>query len=88
MSMGDVYNCADLARQMDVSEGMLALMMEDLARKGYLAPLATAAEGGCSGCGGCGRYQACAHCSPEEKTVSKGWVLTAKGREAAERRRQ
>jgi predicted metal-binding protein len=83
MSTGDVYSRADLARRLGVSEGLLAQMIKDLVRKGYLAPLATALDcGSCSGCNGC---KACNCCGSSEATMPKGWALTAKGIEMAKR---
>jgi hypothetical protein len=86
MSKGNVYGRADLARRLGISEGLLSLIMEDLARKGYLAALDT--PSGCSVCGGCGGSKACNGCGSSEATVLKGWALTAKGLEAAKRYRQ
>jgi hypothetical protein len=86
MLIGNVHSGADLARRLGISEGLLAQMMEDLARKGYLAAVET--PSGCSGCAGCGGSKACNSCGPNEATTRKGWALTAKGLEAAERYRQ
>ncbi len=84
MFTGDVHSHADLARRLDISEGLLSQMMEDLARKGYLAALDTSLD--CEGCGGCGGDKACGGCGFDETNELKGWALTAKGRKAAERR--
>lgn len=83
MSTGDVHSHADLARRLGISEGLLSQMMEELARKGYLAALDTSLD--CDGCGGCGGGKACSGCAFGETNALKGWALTAKGREAAER---
>jgi hypothetical protein len=84
MVKGDVHSHADLARRLAISEGLLAQMMEDLARKGYLAAMET--PSGCEGCGRCGGGKTCSSCGLSEANRLKGWALTAKGREAAERR--
>jgi hypothetical protein len=83
MSKGNVHSRADLARRLGTSEGLLSQVMEDLARKGYLAPLATPSDW--SGCGG---GKACNGCGSSGTTIFKGWALTAKGLEAAKRYRQ
>jgi hypothetical protein len=83
MSTGNVYSRADLARRLGVSEGLLAQMMEDLARKGYLAPLTAALD--CGGCSRCNGRKVCNGCGSSEATMPKGWALTAKGIETAKR---
>jgi hypothetical protein len=81
-----------LARRLDISEGMLAQLIEDLARRGYLAPVETTAGCGvaCGSCGGgsgaCTPQVSCAHCSlaKPKPTATKSWTLTQKGRRLAE----
>ena len=34
---GGIRSTAELARRLDISEGLVGLMMEDLTRRGYLA---------------------------------------------------
>ena len=77
-----------LAQQLDVSEGLLTQMMEDLARKGYLAPLVTASDTGCNGCAGCAVKKPNPCCPQITSHASKGWMLTEKGVEAAKRYQQ
>lgn len=89
ISTGDVHSRADLARQLDISEGLLAQMMNELARRGYLASLANDTTGTMEttdktgACQGCKLSAACSGCSIKEKPLLAGWVLTAKGRAAA-----
>jgi hypothetical protein len=83
MSKGEVHSYADLARQLDVSEDLLARMMEDLANKGYLTPLATSEEHARGGCSGCPLRKACNGNPSGKATVPQGWGLTAKGCAAA-----
>ncbi len=53
---GGISSTAELARRLDISEGLVGLMVEDLTRRGYLAPL----DAGCSsGCDACGLAAAC-----------------------------
>jgi hypothetical protein len=85
MSTGDVYSRADLVRRLDISEGLLAQMMEDLARKGYLA--AREASLACGSCNGCGESKTCNDYGSSEVTNLKSWALTAKGLDAAKRAR-
>ena len=70
VGQGGVHSYADLARQLDVSEELLERMLQDLARMGYLRPIADGCEAHCAGC-------------PLEKTCAIGgptrvWTLTEK----------
>jgi len=72
---GGVHSYADLAHQLDVSEELLEQMLQDLARRGYLRPVA----GGCLGqCTSCPLVRTCAVGGPTQV-----WVLTKKGLKAA-----
>lgn len=86
MAACDVYNQADLARQLGISEDLLSRMLEDLARKGYLTSLASggASQGSCSGCS---LRKSCAGCSSGRPSLLSGWTLTDKGRAAAAQHR-
>jgi predicted ArsR family transcriptional regulator len=71
VGQGGVHRYADLARQLDVTEELLEQMLQDLARMGYLRPLADGCEAQCAGC-------------PLTKTCALGgptrvWALTEKG---------
>jgi len=68
---GGVHSYADLARQLGVSEGLLEQMIEDLARMGYLRPVAGSCE---SQCTGCPLAETCAIGGP-----TRVWTLTEKG---------
>jgi hypothetical protein len=73
---GGVHSYEDLAKHLSISEPLLEMMLEDLARLGYLR----AVEGGCGAhCSGC----ATNGCS----IIGRGhlWALTAKGARAAAR---
>ena len=74
---GGIHSTAELARRLDVSEGLVSAMAADLARRGYLEPL----EAGCgTGCDGCGLAAAC---SPSRGNAPAPMLmLTAKGRAA------
>jgi hypothetical protein len=50
VGQGGVHSYADLARQLDVNEELLEQMLEDLARMGYLRPVADGCEAHCTGC--------------------------------------
>lgn len=53
---GGVHSTVALARQFGVSEGLLAQMIDDLVRMGYLKPVSGGCEGQCDACplaGGC-----------------------------------
>ena len=86
MSRGEARTSADLATRLGVSEGFLSQMMEDLARRGYLASRQMAS--GCDGCSGCDTSRTSNGCALSEATASKTWVLTTKGSEAAKHYRQ
>jgi transcriptional regulator with XRE-family HTH domain len=71
VAQGGVHNQRELARRLGVSEGLLAQMLQGLARMGYLRPMAE----GCDAC--------CAAC-PLAKTCAVGgptrvWALTERG---------
>jgi len=68
---GGVHSCADLARELGVSEGLLGQMIEDLARMGYLRPVA---DGCKTHCAGCPLAETCAIGGP-----TRVWALTDKG---------
>ena len=72
---GGVHSTAELARQLGVSEALLATMTGDLTRRGYLAPV----DNGCgTGCDGCGMGKACAPAFGNAPAPML--MLTAKGR--------
>jgi hypothetical protein len=52
---GGIHSYEDLARHLDVSQPLLEMMLEDLARQGYLRAVGSHCDGGCAGCplGGC-----------------------------------
>lgn len=56
VAQGGVHSTVVLARELDVSEGLLAQMIDDLVRMGYLKPVSGGCEGQCDACplaGGC-----------------------------------
>lgn len=81
MATGDAHSHADLAQQLEISEDLLARMLETLAHKGYLVPLATPED---SACRACGLHKACSHCPSQAVAEPRGWMLTTKGRAAAQ----
>jgi predicted ArsR family transcriptional regulator len=70
LGQGGVHSYADLARQLDVSEELLEQMLEDLARMGYLRPLADGCE---THCAGCRMAETCAVGNP-----TRVWTLTSR----------
>jgi predicted ArsR family transcriptional regulator len=58
IEQGGPWTTEALARELDTSPEMVAAMLEDLARRGYVKPVE-------SGCGG-----ACAHCSMAAKCAT------------------
>ncbi len=75
---GGVHSCATLADQLHVSTGLLAQMLQNLARMGYIAPVGGACD--TSQCHHCPLGGSCA-------TDAQGnvWLLTDKGAQAAVR---
>ena len=71
VGQGGVHSYTDLARQLDVSEDLLEQMLQDLARMGYLRPVADGCEAHCAGCPMVGT---CAIGGP-----TRVWTLTEKG---------
>lgn len=68
---GGTYNLSELAQELGVSEELLRQMIEDLAQRGYLRPVAGDCQGHCAGC-------------PLAKTCTIGgptrvWALTERG---------
>ena len=47
---GGLHSHTDLARELGVSEGLVGQMIEDLARMGYLRPVAGNCQSQCTGC--------------------------------------
>ena len=72
---------ADPENEGQISEYLLARMLETLAHKGYLVPLATPED---SACRACGLHKACSHCPSQAVAEPRGWMLTTKGRAAAQ----
>ena len=77
---GGIHSTADLARRLEVGEGLLAAMVDDLSRRGYLA----AVDQSCgAACDGCGVRSACA--APGATPPARLLALTDRGRRAAGR---
>jgi hypothetical protein len=73
LSEGGIRSTAELARRLEVSEGLVGLMMEDLTRRGYLASLGSDCS---TGCGSCGLATACGTTGKSAPVLT----LTEKGR--------
>lgn len=71
----------ELARQLDVSQELVRLMAEDLARRGYLAARAD----GCTTCQGCALAAACG--TRRQNGTAMLWMLTEKGHRIANHER-
>ena len=69
-----VHSYATLAEQLGVSTGLLEQMLEDLARMGYLEPIAGCADQ----CAACPLARMCIVGHPR-----RAWVLTEKGRKVS-----
>jgi len=71
---GQLHSQTELARRLGVSEGLVERMLEDLARMGYLEPIAGCADQ----CVACPLAKMCIVGHPR-----RAWVLRDKGRRAA-----
>jgi hypothetical protein len=82
ISAGRARGHAELAQRLGISEGLLMQMVVELVRKGYLELVVAGVgcAGCCSHCGGAKRCPA----APDQLLASRLWVLTAKGRNAAQ----
>jgi hypothetical protein len=80
LEQGGLHSTAELARRLGVTEALIAALVEDLARRGYLAPI----DGGCGqrSCSGCWAAVSCER--PQSTPIV---ALTSKGRQAARRPR-
>jgi hypothetical protein len=76
LAEGGVHSYEDLEKGLSVSQPLLEMMIEDLARRGYLRPVGSGCDGRCAGCsiGGC--------CITGPGHL---WVLTEKGTRASAR---
>ena len=78
VAQGGSHSTAVLARELGVSEGLLAQMTATLVQIGYLKPV----SGGCVGqCGGCSLAGSCSIGG-----LGGVWTLTEKGERVAEAR--
>ena len=64
---GGTHRVADLARQLETTPELVEVMLEDLARMGYLRPVGGECGGGCAGCSLAGL---CAAGSPSTPSAS------------------
>jgi len=73
---GGVHSYEDLAQHLSISMPLLEMMLEDLARLGYLRPVDNGCGMHCAGCsiGGC-----------SIRGPGRLWTLTEKGTRAAAR---
>ena len=67
---GGLRSYAHLARELEVSQGLVGQMIEHLARMGYLRPVAGDCQGQCTGCS---LAKTCAIGGP-----TRVWALTEK----------
>jgi hypothetical protein len=83
---GGIRSTADLARDLDVTPTLVTVMTEELARRGWLAPV----DGGCGSCAAAGRSQGrgCgALCAPRAGSGPALYALSSEGRRAWDRQR-
>ena len=73
---GGVHSYQDLTSHLAISQPLLEMMLEDLARRGYLRSVGDGCGGHCGGCAAGG----CSIAGP-----ARIWTLTEKGSRAAAR---
>ena len=76
---GGLHSLAELARRLKLSEPLVAAMVDDLDRRGYLAAVGDACGTACTGCG----IQAA--CAANGAPASRLLAPTPKGQRAAAR---
>lgn len=76
LGRGGVQSYQDLASALSISEPLLEAMLENLARLGYLRPVASCSDQACHSCSGGG-------CSVQGQ--GRLWSLTERGLRAAMR---
>jgi DNA-binding IclR family transcriptional regulator len=79
LSDGGLHSLAELARRLGLSEPLVAAMVADLDRRGYLAAVGDACGTACAGCG----IQAA--CAADGAPPPRLLALTPKGQRAARR---
>jgi hypothetical protein len=76
LQAGGTHRVADLARELETTRELVEVMLDDLARMGYLKPVGGECGGGCAGCSLAGL---CAAGSPSTSPGADGgqvWALT------------
>ena len=84
LSAGGIRSTSELAKKLGVSEGLVAMMAEDLMRRGYLVSLSGGGEcdaGGRATCAGCSLSAACSVSTPRDRLPLL--ALTQRGRQMA-----
>ena len=70
---GGTHRVTDLARELETTSELVEVMLEDLARMGYLKPVGGECGGGC---GGCSLAGLCATGTEQDGQV---WALADRG---------
>lgn len=72
MQTGGAWRVDDLARALDTTPGLVRVMLEDLARRGYLHAPTNACDAKCSGCALAG------NCTDGAPATGILWTMTEK----------
>ncbi len=72
MRTGGTWRVDDLARTLDTTPGLVRVILEDLARRGYLKPLVNACDAKCSGCA------LAKNCTSSAPATGMLWTITGK----------
>jgi len=86
LASGSITSYTTLAHQLDVSEDMLAHMLQDLARRGCIvSAMDASSDRDCAS--RCSGSKGCPFCASGSVSVPPSWALTDKGRRLAQLRR-
>jgi len=77
---GGIHSTVELARRLKVEERLLAVMVDDLGRRGYLAAVDQACGDGCTGCG----IRSACTTTGVTSSSTRLFVLTERGVRAAQ----
>ena len=73
LQAGSTHRVADLARELGTTPELVEVMLDDLARMGYLKPVGGECGGGCAGCSLAGL------CATGTGKDGRVWALADKG---------
>jgi DNA-binding IscR family transcriptional regulator len=76
LQAGGTHRVADLAHRLETTPELIEVMLEDLARMGYLKPVGEECGGGCGGCSLAGLCAAGTPSTSLRAGSGRVWTLT------------